>query len=125
MIPIVRFENMTPKEIKKMRKRTSKKTTWVIHILVIFVLLVYLGSTWSYWNYANKFAHKAGITFIQIPNYDISGTYPGIQIKALEFFNKGILNLIYSGFIITAWVVGIFLRRRDKRILDYIDELKK
>ena len=86
---------------------------------------MYLGSTWSYWSYANKFAHKAGITFLEIPNYDLSEIYSGIQIKAREFFFKGILNLIYSAFLTIAWIVGTILRRRDKRILNYIDELKK
>ncbi len=112
---------MTSKDIQNMRKRTSKKTAWIIHTLLIFVLLVYLGSTWLYWNSAHKFAHKAGISFLEIPNYDLSGIYTGVQIKARELFFKGILNLILSVFVITAWIIGVFLRRRDKRIIEYVD----
>ena len=115
---------MKPKEIDNLRKSVSKKTTWILNVLLVFVLLLFLFSAWSDWRYLNKLADKAGTPLLELPNYELSGTYSGFRMKANEKLFMGTLHVLNISVISIAWISGIFLRRRNKRILNYIDELE-
>lgn len=115
---------MKPKEIEKLRKSTSKKFIRAIDITMALVVLILLFGIWLNGYYLNTLISKAGTTLTELLDYDLLGTYSGIRMKAHEMLFLGLYRLSNMIYIIGGWCLAKFLQRRNKRILDYIDELE-
>ncbi|MBN2685860.1 MAG: hypothetical protein JXR40_11325 [Pontiellaceae bacterium] len=115
---------MKPKEIENLRKSTSKKYVLMINISVTLVLLLLIYGIYSDWYLINKFISKSGTTLMKLPDYDPLETYSGIRMMTYERFLFGLTRLSSMTYIIIIWWAARRLQRRNKRLLDYIDELE-
>jgi hypothetical protein len=44
-------------------------------------------------------------------------------MRALEFYHKGLKDISLAFYTLCIWVLAVFLRKRNKRILEHIDNL--
>jgi len=75
-------------------------------------------------------AEKLGLSFIQIiekwiEGISISKEYSGIFLKAIERWETGLLELTVALFILLFFVFWLQQVRREKRILQFIEEHNK
>ena len=118
---------MREKDIAALRRIASPKTNLALICLLFFcATMLCLGGT-IYLKASLKFAKAEGttLTIILFEDIDYGAEYSGYYVKAREFAWKGYFQLYTAFFITFFWMISGVNRRRDKRVLGYIEGNEK
>ncbi|MDD5679259.1 MAG: hypothetical protein PHW60_14905 [Kiritimatiellae bacterium] len=115
------------KDIRDLRKRTSRLACVVPMIVIPLVIVMNLAVAIINFTLSARIAETLGLSFIQIiekwiEGISVSKEYSGIFLKAVERWETGLLQLTVAFFILLFFVFWLQRVGREKRILQFIEE---
>jgi predicted membrane-bound mannosyltransferase len=118
---------ITEEDVKALRKAQSKAARLMGLIMIpLFVgLLVVCGVINLY--FCSRFAHGAGMSMAEFirswfSDIDVSQTYAGMYVKALEVWGNAIIELTVAGLGAFMFVIARKVAKRNARILKFIED---
>ena len=120
---------MTDADLKGLRAADSIAMRYIVPSILGLQVILYIGvGVRNFWQCA-RIAKFDNLTFGDvfsrwIDGIDISATYSGVYLSALERLENGLLY--FGGALITFLMLIVFIvwNRRQRRIFHYIDSIR-
>ncbi|MCX6991866.1 MAG: hypothetical protein NT011_01860 [Kiritimatiellaeota bacterium] len=119
--------SITEKDLRVLRKRTSKGTR--IAVMIAFPVVIVFNVVAGIINFhlSARFASFVDLTFPQVIQKWFEGTsvteqYTGIFLKAIERWTTGLIQITFAVFFAVLLISTLKRIARERRILAFIEE---